>query len=106
MDEARAFRVPGEALLSDQTLPGLAEPSPAAAVLKRERTRWIQHEADLTQRHAADSSNVTGAARVEARTAHLVLTFALAVVEGRPGRVGSFDDLVRPSRSAEEARTS
>jgi len=84
-----------ETSVPDTLLPDPAEPGPAAAALRRERTRWIRREADLNQRHAAGLGNVTGAARVEARTAHLVLTFALSVVEGRLVRVGSFDDLVR-----------
>jgi hypothetical protein len=92
--------------LSDKPLLALAEPSPAAAAIKRERTRWIQREAELNQRRAAGLGNITAAAWVEARTAHLVLTFALAIIEGRAGCVGSFDDLVRPSRSAEGAGTS
>ncbi|SFW11645.1 hypothetical protein [Amycolatopsis australiensis] len=89
--------------MPDTLLPDPAEPSPAAAVLRRERTRWIRREADLNQRHAAGLGNVTGAARIEARTAHLVLTYALSVVEGRSSSVGSFDDLVRPNPPAREA---
>lgn len=76
---------------ADAPLPDPAEPSPAAAVFKRERTRWLRHEATLAR--APQLGHDVVVARVRAQTAQLVLTFALAVVDGRPARVGSFDDL-------------
>lgn len=88
--------------MPDTLLPDPAEPHPAATVLRRERTRWIRHEADFNQRHAADLGNVADVARGHAHAAYLVLTFALAGIEGQPHGVGSFEGLVgqplRPDR--------
>lgn len=94
--------------MHDTPFPDPADPDPGtvAAVLKRERTLWLRREADLTGRHTYGLGNVRGAERIEARTAHLVLTFALAVVEGHHADVGvgSFAAMTAPRTSPEPGR--
>ncbi|WP_328457899.1 MULTISPECIES: hypothetical protein [unclassified Amycolatopsis] len=66
-------------------------PQPEVAALRRERNRWLRREANLVLGHEGADE----AATQEARTAQLVLTYALAVIEQRPAVVGSFQDLTR-----------
>lgn len=80
--------------MHDLPFPELVAQRPEIAVLRRERNRWLRREVDLTLGRAADEAAVR-----EARTAHLVLTFALAVLEQRPAVVGSYADLTGPGRN-------
>ncbi|MFG1643524.1 hypothetical protein ACGFMK_24790 [Amycolatopsis sp. NPDC049252] len=68
-------------------------PPPEVAALRRERNRWLRREANLILGRGRGGADE--AAAREARTAHLVLTYALAVIEQRPAVVGSFQDLTR-----------
>ncbi|MGW4527717.1 hypothetical protein [Amycolatopsis sp. NPDC004378] len=75
--------------MSDALFPEPVMPKPEAAALRRERNRWLRREANLVLGAAGPDRTATR----EARTAHLVLTYALAVVERRPAVIGSFADL-------------
>ncbi|MET8846763.1 hypothetical protein [Amycolatopsis sp. NPDC004625] len=78
--------------MSDTLFPEPPAPQPEAALLRRERNRWLRREANLVLgRSRSDAPEAQ-----QARTAHLVLTYALAVIEQRPAVVGSFADLTRP----------
>ncbi|MEU0535814.1 hypothetical protein [Amycolatopsis tolypomycina] len=80
--------------MPDTQFPEPAAAPPEAVLLRRERNRWLRHEANLVLgRGGADEPEAQ-----QARTAHLVLTYALAIVEQRPAVIGSFDDLTRPRR--------
>ena len=75
--------------MSKRPFPEPGTPRPEVAVLRRERNRWLRREADL----AFGPGGADETAAQQARTAHLVLTYALAIIEQRPGVVGSFADL-------------
>ena len=63
--------------MSDAPFPEPTAPQPEVAQLRRERNRWLRHEANLVLgRSRADEPETQ-----QARTAHLVLTYALAVIE-------------------------
>lgn len=80
--------------MSDAPFPEPTAPQPEVAHLRRERNRWLRHEANLVLgRSRADEPETQ-----QARTAHLVLTYALAIIEQRPAVIGSFADLTRPPR--------
>ncbi|MBE1495740.1 hypothetical protein H4696_002840 [Amycolatopsis lexingtonensis] len=77
--------------MTEAPFPEPAAPLPEAALLRRERNRWLRREANLVlDRAGADEPETQ-----QARTAHLVLTYALAIVEQRPAVIGSFADLTR-----------
>ncbi|MGW4060800.1 hypothetical protein ACWEGE_21120 [Amycolatopsis sp. NPDC004747] len=78
--------------MPDTLFPEPAAPQPEVALLRRERNRWLRREANLV----LGRSRVDEAEAQQARTAHLVLTYALAIVEQRPAVIGSFADLTRP----------
>ncbi|MFI5589456.1 hypothetical protein ACIA5G_30690 [Amycolatopsis sp. NPDC051758] len=80
--------------MSDRPFPDPVTPQPEVAALRRERNRWLRREANLVLGH----DKADQAAAQQARTAHLVLTYALAVIEQRPADVGSFADLTRECR--------
>ncbi|WIX98044.1 hypothetical protein QRX60_28665 [Amycolatopsis mongoliensis] len=79
--------------MSAKAFPEPAAPRPEVATLRRERNRWLRREANLAL--ACNGADET--AKQQARTAQLVLTYALAVIEQHPGTVGSFADLTQQS---------
>ena len=80
--------------MRDKPFPEPLTPQPEVTALRRERNRWLRREANLALgRDATDE-----AAAQQARTAHLVLSYALAVIEQRPAVIGSFADLTRECR--------
>ncbi|MET8846064.1 hypothetical protein [Amycolatopsis sp. NPDC004625] len=80
----------GDLLMNDAPFPEPDTPQPEVVVLRRERNRWLRREANLVMARRGDEAIAR-----EARTAHLVLTFALAVLERRPTAVGSYADLAQ-----------
>lgn len=77
--------------MSDAPFPEPTTPQPEVAALRRERNRWLRREANLVLDRAGGDRHEAQQARV----AHLVLTYALAVIERRPAVIGSFADLTR-----------
>ncbi|WIY00478.1 hypothetical protein QRX60_41540 [Amycolatopsis mongoliensis] len=88
--------------MPDRPFPEPAAPQPEVAALRRERNRWLRREANLALGH----DGADAAAAQQARTAHLVLTYALAVIEQRPAVIGSFADLTRQRAAGAETRGS
>ncbi|WP_370961613.1 hypothetical protein [Amycolatopsis sp. cg9] len=80
--------------MPDAPFPEPAAPQPEVAVLRRERNRWLRREANLV----LGSTGADEPEAQQARTAHLVLTYALAVIEQRAAVIGSFADLTRAHR--------
>lgn len=78
--------------MATRMFPESVPSQPQVVLLKRERNLWIRREAELLRGGGADS------AVREARTAHLVLTFALGVVQNGQRDVGSFADLTGSQR--------
>ncbi|MFG1643473.1 hypothetical protein ACGFMK_24530 [Amycolatopsis sp. NPDC049252] len=77
----------------DTPFPEPAPARPEVVALRRERNRWLSREASLVLGRAGrDDPDVR-----QARTAHLVLTYALAVVQQRFAVSGSYPDLAGPA---------
>jgi hypothetical protein len=85
----KSFR--GDSPMRDRPFPDPVTPQPEVAALRRERNLWLRREANLVLGRDETATQ-------QARTAHLVLTYALAIIERRPAVIGSFADLTRECR--------